>query len=210
MDAIWAAIVGSVVGGAIGIGGIFVGAIISQRTNRRAAEVRVRVNITAVSTEISENFRKAEVYLAEGYASPAYRLSEIYFSTSLPMLLADNGLTMEESKFLLDFYDHVQQFNFSLDRLSRVAEQSVGDAGTNKQIAKLLKSEATRARQKASHFIWQKGTDKGKIADQYDRLPADSRIRQEVSKSFALIELDITGRGDVTVLFPASEEDTSL
>jgi hypothetical protein len=130
-------LLGVVVGAALGYG---IAELRDYYTRRRQRHG----HLEALGVELQMCGDIARGYLSGKVMAPAYRMPMIAYERSLPALLAEGVLTVQEMHALMRYYVNAIAFNFALDLTQQVLMVPKEDRAERR-----LEREAGRARLKA-------------------------------------------------------------
>ena len=133
----WLPLIGVVVGAGLGYA---VAELRDYSTRKRQRQG----HLEALGVELQMCGEIARGYLSGKVMAPAYRMPTIAYERSLPALLAEAVLTVQEMHALMRYYVNAAAFNFALDQTQQVLM-----IPKEERAERRLDREASRARLKA-------------------------------------------------------------
>ena len=128
--------------GWFGLGGVIIGAVITQGIAWFQRRKRHRAYWSAMSAEIDLCNGLSKAYVRDEVQAPLYRLPTIAYDKGFEALLADGVVSEEEASGILRFYSQVVQINRGLDYAHAATEPGAA-AGALSEQASRLKLKAT-------------------------------------------------------------------
>jgi hypothetical protein len=104
----------SIVSGAFGLGGVIIGAAITQGVAWWQKRKRHRAYWAAMRAEIEVCRDYASGYVDDQVIAPLYRLPSSAYENGFPNLLGDGVPDRDETKAVIEFYGFVDQINRGL------------------------------------------------------------------------------------------------
>ena len=117
----------------------FVLAVLPMWFNRKR---RLNGHFYALRAELKMCKEKAKVFLKDEIASPLYRMPSKVYEVAVPILLAENAMTEDETIAIIRFYSQAEDINRGLDNAAAMLAQR-DDEGLRREVGRLIDKAAT-------------------------------------------------------------------